>query len=124
MLNFYHIANPPTNLDHKVLKTLRNSLPIAPVCPIPPINTTWKQPTSSSNTLSSTSTGVHSKWSQPVWKLQQPETLPVKSCDTEVLASKNSASDMLTLLKTSILYLEKHGYKTPRTDKTQSPSQD
>ena len=115
MLNFYPIVNLQTNLEIWASEMRRNSLRIAPVSAIPPISSTQIHQTNLSDTWSSTNTGAHSKWCQPVSKLPQPETLPDRSYDTEVSVSKSSVSDMLTLLKTCRLYVEKHGCKIQRT---------
>jgi thymidylate synthase ThyX len=98
----------------------KNSLRIAPVSAILPINSIQKHLKNSSDTWSNISTGAHWKWSLPALKLKPQETLLDKSCDTEVLVSKNSVSDMLTLLKTSRLWLEKHDSKTKKIDRTVS----
>ena len=122
MFDYYPIVNPHRNLQIWASQMHRNSLRIVPVSVIPPINLTQRRQTNSSDTWSNTNTGAHSKWSQPVSKSQPPETLPDRSLDTEVSVSKSSVSDMLTLLKTCRLYVEKHGYKIQRTDKTVSTS--
>ena len=121
MFGYYPIHNQQRDLEIWVSRMHRNSLRIAPVSAILPINSTQIQAKSSSDTWSNTNTGAHLKWSPPVSKSPQPETLPDKSCDTEASASKSSVSDMLTLLKTCRLYAEKHGCKTQRTDKTVLP---
>ena len=121
MLNLYPSVSPLKNLELTVLRMHRNSLPIAPVCPIQPTNTTWKQPTSSYDTLSSTSTGAHSKWSQPVSKLPQPETSPDKSSDIDLLAFKNFLNDTQILLETLRSLPEKPDCKTQKIVRTASP---
>ena len=90
MLNFYPIHNQQANLETWASRMHKNSLRIAPVSAIPAISSIQKHPRNSSNTSSNISTGAHLKWSQPVLKSQQPETLPDKSLDTEVLVSEFS----------------------------------
>jgi hypothetical protein len=120
MLNFYHIHNPQVNLKTWVLQMHRNSLRIAPVCPIHQINLTPKHQNDSSDTWSNTNTGHHWKWSQPVAKSLPLETSQDRYLDTEVSVSKSSVNDMLILLKTSRLWLEKHDSKTKKIDRTVS----
>ena len=99
---------------------LKTSSLFARVSPIQAINSTRKHQRNSSDTSSNTSTGHHSKWSQHAWKSPQQETLQDKSLDIEASASKSSVNDMLTLLMTCRLWLEKHDCKTQRIDKTPS----
>ena len=120
MLNWYPTVNPLWNLEIWASQMRRNSLRIAPVSAILPINSTQTHPKNSSDTWSSTNTGAHSKWSQPALKSPQPETLPDRSLDTEVSASKSSVNAMLTQLEISSSLQEKQDCKTPRTDRTQS----
>ena len=122
MLNFYHIVNPQTNFEIWASEMHRNSLRIAPVSAIPPISSTQIHQTNLSDTWSSTNTGAHSKWSQPVSRLPQQEILPDRSLDIAASASKNLVNDMLTLLKTCRLYVEKHDSKTIKIDRTASKS--
>ena len=120
MLNFYHTVNPPQNSQAWASMMRRNSLRIAPVCPIPQTNSIQKQPKNSFDTLSSTSTGAHSKWSQPVLKSPQQETLPDRFYVTEVSAFKSSPSDMLILQLNSMrrLCYVRQDSRTQRIDRT------
>ena len=120
MLISFPTHSPQVDLKIWASRMLRNSSRNAPVSATLAINSTQTHQKNLSDTWSNTNTGHHSKWSQPVSKLPQPETLPDRSLDTEVFHSKSSVSDMLTLLKISRLFIEKHGFKIQRTDKTQS----
>ncbi len=119
MLNFYHIVNQLQNLPAWVSMMRRNSLRIAPVSAILPINLTPRHLSDLSNTWSSTNTGAHSKWCQPVAKSSPPAILPDRFYVTEVSAFKSSPSDMLTLRLNSTrrLCYVRHDSKTPRIDR-------
>ena len=107
MLNLSHTHSQPMSSPIWGSRMLRNSSRIAPVSATLAINSTQTHQKNLSDTWSNTNTGHHSKWSQPVSKLPQPEILPDRSLDTEVFHSKSSVSDMLTLLKISRLFIEK-----------------
>jgi hypothetical protein len=116
----YPTANPQWNTEIWASQMHRNSLRIAPVSAILPTNSTLKHQKNSSDTWSGTNTGRHWKWSQPVAKSPPQEISQDKYLDTEVSHSKSSASDMLTLLETSVSFVEKHDCKTQKIDKTAS----
>jgi thymidylate synthase (FAD) len=63
MLNFYHIPNQQVNIEIWASQMRRNSLRIAPVSAILPINSTQTHQKNLSDTWSNTNTGAHSKWS-------------------------------------------------------------
>ena len=98
-------------------KRLKNWLRTAPVSRIPPINSIVELQTSYWSTLLSTSTGHPSRWSTCALRSLPLETLQDRYLDTDPLASKSLANDMLTQLKNSHLYLERQGCKTNLTDK-------
>jgi len=120
MFDYSAIVNPPRNLQTLASQMHRNSLRIAPVSAIPPINSTQTHQKNLSDTWSNTNTGHHSKWSLPVSKSLQLEILLDKSCVTEVSVSNNFLNAMLIQRKISILLQEKLDFKTPRTDRTVS----
>ena len=97
MFDYSATVNPQRNSQILASQMHRNSLRIAPVSAIPPINSTQIHQKNLSDTWSNTNTGVHSKWSPPVSKLPPQEILHDRSSDIVASAFKNSVSDMLTL---------------------------
>ena len=118
MLNFYPIHNQQRNLQMWASQMRRNSLRIAPVSAIPPINLTLKHQKNLSDTSSNTNTGHHSKWYQPVLKSPQHEISLDKFSDIDLLAFKNFLNDTQILLKIYHSLLEKPESKILKIDKT------
>ena len=120
MFDYSVTPNLHRNLHTWASKMRRNSLRIAPVCPIQAINLTPKHRQNSSDTSSNTSTGHHLKWSAPASKSQLPETSQDRSLDTEASASRSSANAMLTQLKILASLQEKLDCKTQPIDRIAS----
>jgi len=119
MFAWYPTVNPLVNLDTWASKMRRNLSRIAPVSAIPPISSTPRHPRNSYDTWCDTNTGHHLKWYQPVSKSPPHETSQDRYSDTDHSHSKNSVSDMLTLLETSRSFVEKHDCKIQKIDRTQ-----
>jgi flavin-dependent thymidylate synthase len=78
MYAYCPIHSQQNNLPIWVSQMRRNSLRIAPVSAIPATSSIQRHQRSLYDILLNTHTGVPWKWSQPVSKLPQPETLPDK----------------------------------------------
>ena len=120
MFVWYPIHNQHKSLQIWASQMRRNSLRIAPVSPTQAISSIQRHQKSLYDILLNTHTGHPLKWFRPALKSQPPEISQDRSYAIDHSPSKSSVSDMLTLLKTSRSYCEKHDFKTQRTDKTVS----